>query len=257
MPIFNENLKPATPQHAKREKQQIYEIFVSKFKLDVKSDFIEQHIMTNTTQINNDAFMIEEIHNGKSNHKAFKVTTLKYQLYKQIMNIWAPKFKAVDYRPKSYEKSRYTQQTHSDSNNTTPTRKTPKQMHDRRQNRKYSNGTGQYTPNKTDKTKFQIETPKKYQRNENQRDGNQRQTYALQNQPQFYTLTAPYVMPQMQQQQQHYQMSTQPTYTAPIQQQGNHFFVNGIQMQRPPPQQEHQRQQQQIRDATLVNRTQN
>lgn len=78
----------------------MYEIYVSKFECDTQTEVIEQHI-TNNTNINKHTFTIEEMKSSglRTNYKAFKITTLKREIYNEIMDIWAPKLKARDFKP--------------------------------------------------------------------------------------------------------------------------------------------------------------
>lgn len=103
---FNTKLKPAKQtQHTTNEK---YEIYVAKFEYGTEKEWIEQHIMDNTTILSNDAFKIEEIVSKRNlnrpNYVAFKITALKYEIYKQIMNIWTPHFTARDFIQSKYER---------------------------------------------------------------------------------------------------------------------------------------------------------
>lgn len=96
---FDTNLRPAKQSQNKESK--IYEIYVSKFEEGTSTDAIEQHIMNNTSIVHNDAFKIEEIisksYKGRRDYIAFKITALKYEIYNEIMDIWAPHFIARDF----------------------------------------------------------------------------------------------------------------------------------------------------------------
>lgn len=97
---FNENLKPAPERKQYNEKNK-YEIYVAKFPCGTKCQDIEQHIMQNTSTISNESFKIEEIYTKKQtqpSYVAFKITTLRKNLYNEIMNIWTPHYKAREYR---------------------------------------------------------------------------------------------------------------------------------------------------------------
>lgn len=96
---FDEKLKPAKQQQQKENK--CYEIYVSQFGEGTQIEYIEQHILNNTSILNT-AFKVEEIISNNNarrpSYVAFKITTLKYDVYNEIMNIWAPKFTAREFR---------------------------------------------------------------------------------------------------------------------------------------------------------------
>lgn len=105
---FNENLKPAKQTQHKENKT--YEIYVGKFEYGTTIEYIEQHIMNNTTIISPETFNVEEIMSKnnvrKPNYIAFKITTLKHDLYEQILNIWKPHFHARDFGPPPNERTK-------------------------------------------------------------------------------------------------------------------------------------------------------
>lgn len=121
----------------------LYEIYVSKFACNIPTEFIEQHITCNTNYSTH-TFTIEEIKSNNNsgrtpNYKAFKITTLKRDIYNDIMNIWEPHYKARDFIPTKIEGGQTATNTYYEHTTNT---------HDRTPNRTYnmrSNDTGHNT----------------------------------------------------------------------------------------------------------------
>lgn len=99
-----------SPEQSVTKQKSVYMIHISKFDSSQKTEQIEQHIMNNTTIINPDSFNIERLENNsydksKSKSVTFKLTTLKKQVYDEIMNktLWEPKYKARDFVPSQHK----------------------------------------------------------------------------------------------------------------------------------------------------------
>lgn len=103
---FSENLIPEqiTKQTTHRENK-LYSIYVSQFKCGINPNVIEEHIMRNTDIINPDAFAIEVVESARKdkNYIAFKISTLKYEIYNKIKHIWSPHYTARDFIPTTSE----------------------------------------------------------------------------------------------------------------------------------------------------------
>lgn len=98
---FHMNLRPA--MKSQHRETNMHAIYVGKFEYGTTRDKIEEHIMNNTSAITNEGFEIEQITSSKfekPNYVAFKISTLKYELYNEIMKIWAPHFVAREYKTK-------------------------------------------------------------------------------------------------------------------------------------------------------------
>lgn len=91
------------PTMTKNKDREIYEMYVSQFEYGTKEEMIIQHILEKTEIVNKDSFNVEEIESKSSeepNYVAFKITTLKKELYDEILGIWAPDFYAREYKSK-------------------------------------------------------------------------------------------------------------------------------------------------------------
>lgn len=101
---FSENLRPlnfvsAAQPNTEREKE-LYILHISKFPKTTTIDDIQQHIMNNTDIVTHDSFKIEKLSKRESDYNSFKVSTLTYEKYDSIKNIWAPHFTARDFEDK-------------------------------------------------------------------------------------------------------------------------------------------------------------
>lgn len=92
----------------KADSKSVYEIYVSKFDTSVTCDNIASHIIDNTPINSNDSFNVtplittqEELE--RKNYIAFKITTLKREIYEMILNktIWSPHYEAKMFYDKS------------------------------------------------------------------------------------------------------------------------------------------------------------
>lgn len=121
-----QQLRPPKPVMAKNTNKpnvsgntQLYEIFVSKFDVDITNDAIVTHIIDNTSLEDNSHFNVEKINFGK--FAAFKVIALKKQVCDLILDerIWAPEYKAALFNHSSSKKmvNRYQQSNRITSNN--------------------------------------------------------------------------------------------------------------------------------------------
>lgn len=79
--------------------------------MNTTNEDIVQHVMSNTTIINDEAFKVEKLSNYKSDYVSFKISTLKKELYMMIKHIWEPHYTARDFIENSMSR--------------TPTKRTP------------------------------------------------------------------------------------------------------------------------------------
>lgn len=103
---FSENLKPA--KQTPRRENRIYSIYVAKFDFGTSLEMIEQHIMSNIEGVDKNTFIVEEIKSNserRPDYIAFKITTLKYEIYSKMKQIWAPNFTARDFKPTTNERT--------------------------------------------------------------------------------------------------------------------------------------------------------
>lgn len=96
---FNENLIPQTQTNENQNVNAMYMMHVSKFKIGTKKEYIVEHIMQNTTIIQPDEFIVEELRNPSSDFVSFKISTSSSEMYEEIKGIWSPHYVARDFRP--------------------------------------------------------------------------------------------------------------------------------------------------------------
>lgn len=112
------------PVNSNNRIEEVYAIHVSRFPLNIVVDDIIQHIMNNTEIINPDAFKIERLDKLGSDFISFKISTLKHDVYKMILDIWAPHYTARNFNtsphkykrtpkptPKKFHPERYANET--------------------------------------------------------------------------------------------------------------------------------------------------
>lgn len=147
---FDEQLIPTKQTNDNHSESKLYEIYVSKFACNILAESIEQHITRNTEHSTN-TFKIEEIKSNNNsgrapNYKAFKITTLKRNIYNDIMNIWEPHYKARDFIPTTIERGQtatntryeYTTNTHNRTPNRTYIRPNDTGYNAQRQNKQFT-----------------------------------------------------------------------------------------------------------------------
>lgn len=96
-------LKP--PQQPKNNATMngVFEIHVSKFDNEYTENDLIEHIMQNTTIVVAEVFTVEALmsqnQSDERGYKSFKITTLKKQIYDEIMDesLWAPEFTARNF----------------------------------------------------------------------------------------------------------------------------------------------------------------
>lgn len=172
---FDPKLVPTKQMNINYNEKKVYEIYISKFEFDKTIEDIEQHITSNTN-FNTQTFTIEEIRSSSSsgrapNYKAFKIMTLKREIYDEIMDIWAPHYKAREFKQNTNERRVTTTNTYHEQPtniyNRTPNKSYNMKTNDTRY--ETNNQNRQFTPNKkTSYNRFeQNRTPNndKYERN--------------------------------------------------------------------------------------------
>lgn len=140
---FSPNLK-AIQQSQHKNNNKSYDIYVSKFEYGTAIETIEQHIMNNTNKdiVSKHTFKIEEMISSSDTRRpdyiAFKITTLKKEIYEEIMQIWAPHFNARDFRPsmnirnKTVNKNEYRENRFEQNRYETPRESYKNRTYDRR-----------------------------------------------------------------------------------------------------------------------------
>lgn len=158
---FDENLRPARQTTEIYRGNKVYEIYVSKFECDAKTDIVEEHIYKNT-QISNLAYTIDEVRSNNNernrNYKAFKITTLTHENYEKILRIWAPRFVAREFRPSTHEKGKTKM---NEENRTEMYGRTPTEAYRSDRDRQYTPRKNTPMNNRYDK----YATPRGYENN--------------------------------------------------------------------------------------------
>lgn len=148
---FDQQMIPTKQMNRNYRTNKVYEMYVSKFECDMSVEIIEQHITTNTS-LSTQTFSIEEIRSSSSNgrtpnYKAFKITTLKREIYEEILEIWAPHYNAREFKRNTNERGQTTRNINNTTPNTTPNKTYNTTMNSTRNRTNKRNW--QLTPNKT------------------------------------------------------------------------------------------------------------
>lgn len=95
---------PKNNEDSEIENRDVYEIYISKFDIATEEKEIGAHIMDKTRIKTTDLFKVSKLksrtNDATKNYVSFKVTTLRGDVYKQIINqkIWEPDFMARDFK---------------------------------------------------------------------------------------------------------------------------------------------------------------
>lgn len=98
--INNELRPPQMKNKTQNDNDIAYAMYVAKFEYGTKKEAIVQHILKKT-RINKESFDVEEVETKSSepNYVAFKIKTLKKEIYDEIMEIW----KNTDFQAREYK----------------------------------------------------------------------------------------------------------------------------------------------------------
>lgn len=96
---FNGNLQPPIQKDKRLNKYNLgaYAIHVSKFDMKTTEDDIDEHILKNTDIISKELFQVQILNSKKADYNSFKITSLSHDIYRKIMDIWAPHFVAREF----------------------------------------------------------------------------------------------------------------------------------------------------------------
>lgn len=183
---FDTKLIPTKQINKNERERAMYEIYVSKFECDKTKEAIEKHITTNTN-IDRLTYTVEEIRSNSDsrqapNYKAFKIRTLRREIYDEIKDIWAPYYKAREFKPKMYERGQTTTNLYNEQA-TNINNRTPYRMRTNDTRYETNNQNRQFTPgrnmshNRNEQNRATTNnnfTPQRYYNNTERRETGQR-----------------------------------------------------------------------------------